>query len=312
MEDEADELLGLSRDSIPPRSHRARSVCEFFDCDDPLMRKPLSIMLLLLWIGGIMLFVGIIIETLRLRVPLLAKNGTSTRVSMDPMDSIAFPAITVCNVARSVPLKESYCGSYAGDRDCPARFVPKGLPHCISYNNNADASSSTTFVAKKQGLADSVMLVLRLQIDKYPASARFSGVHVQLHGRCRHIHNECPEELASSLVAAPGAARFFRIEKVVHSLNNGSSMIHYEAKDSDAGDHNFEKMFGPRQDTAVLVFYYSALSQLHVTELPHYSFITLAAEMGGIMGLFFGVGFVNVVTWLLKVRCGVFPRACAA
>ena len=145
------------------------------------------------------------------------------------------------------------------------------------------------------------MLVLRLQIDKYPKSARFSGVHVQLHPQCRHaVRHECPSQLTSSLLAAPGAARFYRISKVVHLHNNGSARVHFEAKDSDAGDHNFETTFGPRTDTVVMVLYYSSLSQLQIRELPHYSALNLAAEMGGIMGLLFGVGIVNVITWMLK------------
>ena len=200
-------------------------------------------------------------------------------------------------VVKKVPLQESYCGSYGGEKACPERHVPKGRPNCISYNSGTGRAQ---VIAKKHGLADSVMLVLRLQLDKYPASARFSGVHVQLHSQCSHTDGTCPSELSASLISAPGAARFFRISKVAHHYNNGSQTEHFEAKDSDAGDHNFEAMFGPRKDTVVLVFYYATLSQLLIRELPKYSWLNLSAEMGGIMGLLFGVGIVNVTTWLLK------------
>ena len=269
----------------------------YFDCDCALLSRPLSMLLLVLWASGIIIFLVAIGETLRTRLPLIARNGTSTGVTVEPLDSMAFPAITVCNVVKKVPLQESYCGSYGGEKACPERHVPKGRPNCISYNSGTGRAQ---VIAKKHGLADSVMLVLRLQLDKYPASARFSGVHVQLHSQCSHTDGTCPSELSASLISAPGAARFFRISKVAHHYNNGSQTEHFEAKDSDAGDHNFEAMFGPRKDTVVLVFYYATLSQLLIRELPKYSWLNLSAEMGGIMGLLFGVGIVNVTTWLLK------------
>ena len=95
--------------------------------------------------------------------------------------------------------------------------------------------------------------------------------------------------------------------------------MHFEARDSDAGDFNFEKMFGSacvralapcarrsspragrRKDTVVLGFHYTSMSEMVIKELPRYTWLSLGAEVGGVIGFMFGIGIVNVIAGLIK------------
>ena len=42
------------------------------------------------------------------------------------------------------------------------------------------------------------------------------------------------------------------------------------------------------------------MSMTVVKELPHYTWFSMFGEIGGIMGLLFGVGIINVLGGLLK------------
>lgn len=45
-------------------------------------------------------------------------------------------------------------------------------------------------------------------------------------------------------MAAPGQPMFYRMTKVVNEYLNGTTHVHYEARDSELGDFNFDKEFG--------------------------------------------------------------------
>lgn len=90
------------------------------------------------------------------------------------------------------------------------------------------------------------------------------------------------------------------MKKIMFKFLNGTREASFEARDSDTGDINFEKLFGPRHDTVVLGFHYSTMAETLITEVPHYSYLSLGSEIGGIMGLLFGFGLVSVVTSILR------------
>ena len=69
---------------------------------------------------------------------------------------------------------------------------------------------------------------------------------------------------------------------------------------SSSGDFKFANSFGDRKDTVVLTFFYSRLSLTVVKDLPRYTWFSMMGEVGGIMGLLFGVGIINVIASLLK------------
>ena len=226
-----------------------------------------------------------------------------------------------------MPLTLVSCNSFDHQTDCPEHHVPKlrkkkemknkshrhsfhkdgqepqqhlethSLDHCIAFNNKIGNSYTT----QKRGLADALVVVLKINIDKYDKkNARFTGVHINLHPQCIRSKGQCPEELSSSLLAAPGIPRFYRMSKHVHEMLNGTVSEYYDAKESSAGNNNFHESFGDRKDTVVLTFYYASMSMTVVKELPHFTWFSMFGEIGGIMGLLFGVGIINVLGGLLK------------
>lgn len=64
--------------------------------------------------------------------------------------------------------------------------------------------------------------------------------------QCDRRKGECPDEMSSSLMAAPGQPMFYRMTKVVNEYLNGTSHVHYEARDSELGDYKFEEEFGDK------------------------------------------------------------------
>ena len=170
------------------------------------------------------------------------------------------------------------------------------MDHCLIFNNKPGDSYTTV----KKGLADALVIVLKLNIAKYKEHAKFSGVHINLHPQCDRRKGECPDELSSSLLAAPGIPHFYRMSKHRHIHLNGTVQEYYDAKDSSSGDFKFEDSFGDRKDTVVMTFYYGSMSMTVVKELPRYTWFSMMGEVGGIMGLLFGVGIINVLGALLK------------
>jgi hypothetical protein len=133
------------------------------------------------------------------------------------------------------------------------------LRHCLVFNNNKAEQYST----QRKGLADALTVVLSINIDMYPKHAKYSGVHIDLHSQCDRQLGECPKELDSTLVAAPGSPRFYRMTKHHHHYLNGTVTEYFEAKDSASGDYDFERHFGAVNDTGIItvlaiqsLFYY--------------------------------------------------------
>ena len=102
------------------------------------------------------------------------------------------------------------------------------------------------------------------------------------------------------MVAAPGSPRFYRMTKHHHSFINGTEAEYFTSVDSGSGDYNFRKHFGPVNDTVVLTFLYDDMSLMEIRDMPKFTWVSLLAEVGGIMGLLFGVGIINIVSALLK------------
>ena len=290
---------------------------------------PLNAALLILYLSGVFLFLWAVSDALGQRWTMLtsAHPSTSTSLQVHDTHTLEFPAITICNLAPHVPLSLVSCNSFDHQTECPEHHVPKlkmknkenhrhnvhkknaeeekqqhiettrSLDHCIAFNNKIGNSYTT----QKRGLADALVVVLKINVNKYDKkNARFTGVHINLHPQCLRAKGECPEELSSSLLAAPGVPRFYRMSKHIHKFLNGTISEYYDAKESSAGDNNFHESFGDRKDTVVLTFYYASMSMTVVKELPHYTFFSFFGEIGGIMGLLFGVGIINVIGGLLK------------
>jgi len=173
------------------------------------------------------------------------------------------------------------------------------LRHCLVFNNDKLQQYST----RRKGLADALTVVLKINIDMYPKHAKYSGVHIDLHSQCDREIGECPEELDSTLVAAPGSPHFYRMTKHHHHYLNGTIIEYYEAKDSASGDYEFTKHFGAKNDTVVLTFLYADMSLMEALEMPKYTWFSLMAEIGGLMGLLFGVGIVNILSMVSIWSC---------
>ena len=54
-------------------------------------------------------------------------------------------------------------------------------------------------------------------------------------------------------------------------------------------------------NTVVLTFLYADMSLMEAIEMPKYTWFSLMAEIGGLMGLLFGVGVINIITMLIKM-----------
>lgn len=55
-----------------------------------------------------------------------------------------------------------------------------------------------------------------------------------------------------------------------------------------------------RHNTVVLGFHYTSMSEMVIKELPRYTWLSLGAEVGGIVGFLFGIGIVNVIAGVIK------------
>ena len=54
------------------------------------------------------------------------------------------------------------------------------------------------------------------------------------------------------------------------------------------GNQNFEKQWGPRNDTVVVAFTYQDLNVMVIRQLPPYTILSFLAETGGVFGFFVG------------------------
>lgn len=235
------------------------------------------------------------------RLQEMGEKRPSTSVHMRYAENLPFPAITVCNMATQVPLETMWCGSYVSNETsrCVA-VIPPGMPHCLTFNNHLNGSVYTT---EKTGLADTLMISLRIKRKEYPPSSRFVGVHVSLHPQCHH-GKDCPEELSNVLMASPGQPKFFRMRRLTLQYLNGTSETQFEARDTISSVGDFEKSFGDREDTVVMGFHFSSLAETLITELPSYTLMDLGAELGGIMGLIFGTGAFDVLLHVIRWCAG--------
>ncbi len=324
---------------------------------------PLSITLTLMWSAGLLLFFIVVGNDVREKWPrLTGELSPGTAVSLHRAEQLDFPAITVCNLAKSVPLTPVRCSTYDSTGSCPefhVPFIPKNttkrrvstsgsgskgnagaggagsgdstgsdleddewvyesdidmrknmtdqlrqkltkknlLRHCLVFNNDRSADPYRTH---RKGLADALTVVLSINLAKYPSNTKYSGVHIDMHPQCDRSLGNCPDELESTIVAAPGSPRFYRMTKHRHLYLNGTSVEYYDAKDSASGDYQFAKHFGPEDDTVVLTFLYDDMSLTEVREVPRYTWFNMLAEIGGIIGLLFGVGIFSIISSLLK------------
>jgi hypothetical protein len=231
----------------------------------------------------------------------MSEKRPSTSVHMRYAENLPFPAITVCNMATQVPLETMWCGSYVSNETtrCVA-VIPPGMPHCLTFNNHLNGSVYTT---EKTGLADTLMISLRIKRKDYPPTARFVGVHVSLHPQCQH-GKDCPEELSNVLLASPGQPKFFRMRRLTLQYLNGTSETQFEARDTISSVTDFNRSFGDTQDTVVMGFHFSSLAETLITELPSYNMMDLGAELGGIMGLVFGTGAFDVLLHVIRWCAG--------
>lgn len=250
---------------------------------------------------------GFIILTSWMTSVLIRRTGEmqheqpTTAVHMRAAENLPFPAITVCNMAPHVPLERVWCGSYVSNATTRcAAVVPPGMPHCLAFNNHLNGSLYTT---EKTGLADTLMIMLRIHRDKYPPTSRFVGVHVSLHPQCEH-GKTCPQELSNVLLASPGQPKFFRMRRLTQTFLNGTSDSQFEARDTVSGVSNFSEAFGDPDQTVVMGFHYGSMTETVISELPRYSLLDLGAELGGIMGLVFGTGAFDVMMHLLRWCAG--------
>ena len=115
--------------------------------------------------------------------------ATQTAVKMRYVNKLDFPAITICNLAEEVPLSQLSCGTYKNSNQCDAQFHAK-QSNCLVYNNERGEEPE---FAKNTGLADTLMIVLKINLLQYKENARFSGVYVNLHQQCDSAKNECPD-----------------------------------------------------------------------------------------------------------------------
>ena len=167
------------------------------------------------------------------------------------------------------------------------------MPHCLTINNDLDTPG---FKAGKTGLADTLLVAVRIHREDYPERTRFAGVHINLHPQCSHAKGgDCPEELSSVLLASPGRPKFFHMRRITLKYRNGTTEAQFEARATDAGALDFARSFGPEDDTVVVGFHYLTMAETLVTELPKYTLLDLGAELGGITGLLFGTGFIELV-----------------
>lgn len=86
----------------------------------------------------------------------------TTAVRMRYAKELPFPAITICNMARTVPLDPVYCGTYTNTSLCFPQKARDGLSNCVSVNNDLN---QTVYTTSKTGLADTLLVALRLNTD---------------------------------------------------------------------------------------------------------------------------------------------------
>eukprot|EP00499_Haloplacidia_sp_CaronLabIsolate_P001781 CAMPEP_0196783022 /NCGR_PEP_ID=MMETSP1104-20130614/12297_1 /TAXON_ID=33652 /ORGANISM="Cafeteria sp., Strain Caron Lab Isolate" /LENGTH=312 /DNA_ID=CAMNT_0042153271 /DNA_START=31 /DNA_END=966 /DNA_ORIENTATION=- len=294
VNDEEQTQFLLDESSV--HASRKRHYSDLADDDDDFeFFTPLNIILVSLWSISLVLFTIWVATIVSERWDQMHSSVTSTAVRMRHVPSLQFPAITICNLAQDVPLRPVYCGAYNNASTCKPQHDGE-LTNCLVYNND----KSSIYAAERTGLADTLMIAVGVNINRYPPREPFSGVHINLHEPCDRAKDECPEELTSALMSAPGTPVFFRMTKVVNEYLNGTTHVHFEARDSDVGDHNFETVFGKANDTVVLGFHYMSMSEMVIKELPRYTWLSLGAEVGGIVGLLYGIGIVNVISGIIK------------
>jgi hypothetical protein len=100
---------------------------------------PLSITLTLMWGAGLLLFFFVVGNDVREKWPrLTGELSPGTAVSLHRAEQLDFPAITVCNLAKSVPLTPVRCSTYDSTGECPEFHVP-----FVPKNNTARSGSGS-------------------------------------------------------------------------------------------------------------------------------------------------------------------------
>jgi hypothetical protein len=144
------------------------------------------------------------------------------------------------------------------------------------------------------------IISLSLNIKDYPVTSLFSGVSILLHSQDKQ------PAMDGGLLASPGDIFLVRLKKNINEyLNSTTPIDSYDAKISTLGDQNFEKKWGPKNDTIVLAFTYQDLNVMIIRELPPYTIFTFLSETGGVLGLLLGTSLVNLIVLLFQWSWGL-------
>jgi hypothetical protein len=144
------------------------------------------------------------------------------------------------------------------------------------------------------------IISISININDYPQSAFLSGVRISLNsqGKSRKVYT-------SNLIATPGEISLIRLKKVSNEFLNGTIVENYDPKISTLGNQNFEKNWGPKNDTIVVAFQYQDLNVMVIKELTPYDMFSFLSETGGVLGLLIGTSFVNLVILVLQWGWGL-------
>jgi hypothetical protein len=236
----------------------------------------------------------------------LIEPVSSNGFDIHSFQQLLFPSITICNAIPNVKLKHNKCLNYENEINCEYKeeFIKlkksslKTKEHfasCLTYNGNLDDS----FLATRQGIHDMLIISVKIGINDYPRNALTSGVHIALHSQGSKAGVDY------GLMASPGELFLVRLKKTVNEYLNSTSFETFDGKISPMGGHNFENIFGVKNDTVALAFLYEDLNVMIVRELPPYNFMTFLSETGGMLGLLLGTSLVNLVVFLLQWSWGL-------
>jgi len=96
------------------------------------------------------------------RVQQIQHQDVTTAVRVRYAHELPFPAITICNMARTVALDSLYCGTYTNTSLCYPQQARDRMSNCISVNNDLN---KTVYTTSKTGLADTLLVAVRLNTD---------------------------------------------------------------------------------------------------------------------------------------------------
>jgi hypothetical protein len=228
---------------------------------------------------------------------------------MKQFDQLIYPSIKICNFLPGIKLEHKKCKNLDDELNCEylkeeeateAKSIfddENNKKHfCLIYNLNID----NAFVATKNALQDMFIISLSINIKEYPATAFLSGVRISLHpqGKKNKVYS-------SYIIATPGEISLVRLKKVTNEHLNGTIIENYDPKVSTLGNQNFEKNWGPKNDTIVVAFQYQDLNVMVIKELTPYDVFSFLSETGGVLGLLIGTSFVNLVILVLQWGWGL-------